>query len=1503
MARWRNRSGGPAGGGSAGRNAGCQRRSLLGQLAHDERGARAEQHRTWLKSAPARKERQESRSRFRGLKGAEATRAVRQALPGAFESKPWAGLELRSGDQLEGYAGRYGAKIKRAGASRSTLVESTLPLLAGEPGKPQRPVDLSIRPDGGGFAPVNAPVPMRFPKDLSEGLTLPDIGVKVTPVGASASGPGDPGRSLLWSNVATDTDFGVVPRPSGFQTFHALRSPASPETLKLKLGLPAGATLRPAAKGKGEIGVGLEVVREGKVIARVHPPVATDAQGQPVPVSMEAVGGRLSLNVQHRDRDLAYPIAVDPLVEDQSYFGTNNQAGWEYLSSHGYFGSNHTGHLGPGRYLILNGFYYSDGDFAWWRYRAPGNSRITYAQFYYAAAAQYDSRTCTGLGIYRRGNDGAVNPPQAGSGYCSYDFAGWYPAASTTGSPGNQVIFNYVALGTGWRGNGYSFLQGVYTQLEDDYAPFFYQGAQHQSLPSGWTDRATPETTPYVQDDGLGVKRLAIRHPKKEGGTAEKEYVHGCTGTAASRCPSQLSQAITYNSDDMPEGINDLNATATDVVGNPSASAPWTIKVDRTGPSVEFAGSLKNAENTHVAPGSYQLTVEAKDGTNTSAATRRSGVESNEMTLDGETVASDSQPCATDSCPLNTTWSFNTADVPSGQHTVEVVSTDHAGNETQRTFEFSSGTCCFSTPGNGGSALLEARIGVADVTGDGLDDFVGRIPLTNEVRIHAAGDNGFEAGTSAGSYGNLTDWQLADVDGDYDADLIARDAATNTVKVAMSNGSGFGALATWQSWPSSRSIRFGDLDGDGTADLVGRDGTTGAIYVSYSDEGVAEPPETVTSATFRSGELTLGDVDGDDAADVLVRNGNAVSLSLYDEGDFNTVAWQGTLATSERGVLADANGDGRADLITTDQSSGAVSVRSSNGSSFGSAQGSQFGAGYEMEPGDVDDDARFDIVGFQPVTGELRVAKSNMATPSMAPDGEWTADAGIVYDTSDESEPADPATPPEDPAEPTPAATASAKPKLRLAFQDEGVLNGRRGIPGVDPAQAYGTGAHKAAAVAALDRIYARFKEAGGNSAKAKPVTRFIAYWGRYQNRSNGSDGYLGNGQKFDFSKLQEDVALAKSKGFDVYLTLSGYAKSPGSECADYNPSSISCGAGGVATGANPNPEEFAAFAGSAAKTFKGDVIAYGLWNEPNNPDFLRAANRRQIPWALYRSLYTKGFNAVRATGNYPQARVFIGEMSYIGKRDPLGKLDPESKKRPLITPSKFLEKVLSGQNGTITTHGVAWHPYQVMGDPRKPNANGGERGIGRWRTIQKELDRLYKTRVGNTSTGRRLLRTPDNKNPPLYFTEFGYFNQRPQLKPKKKHLWVLKWQTEATKSTWLKYALSEAAKSRARWMLLYQAVEIPPAGIPGTDSNGKPLDPNYGKPSKDDYGLFRVDGAVRGTRPYGKGTKDGIADNKQAKYPQARRSYCAIYRWTRARGYANAASSNFGTGDLGPCP
>ncbi|HEX5853521.1 MAG TPA: DUF6531 domain-containing protein, partial [Solirubrobacteraceae bacterium] len=167
------------------------------------------------------------------------------------------------------------------------------------------PVDLSLRGVGGGFAPAAAVHQSVIGGTLSAGVSLPVAGVGVAMQGEDVQGVRVGREQVFYGNVARDTDAMVVPTARGAEMFATLRSRLSPEVLSYQLALPAGASLRLA-------GGGAEVVSNGRVLARVVPPTAVDAQGENVPVTLGVAGNELTVGVTHRQRDVAYPILVDP---------------------------------------------------------------------------------------------------------------------------------------------------------------------------------------------------------------------------------------------------------------------------------------------------------------------------------------------------------------------------------------------------------------------------------------------------------------------------------------------------------------------------------------------------------------------------------------------------------------------------------------------------------------------------------------------------------------------------------------------------------------------------------------------------------------------------------------------------------------------------------------------------------------------------------------------------------------------------------------------------------------------------------------------------------------------------------------------------------------------------------------------------------------------------------------------------------------------------------------
>jgi RHS repeat-associated protein len=259
----------------------------------------------WLESAEARAQRVASRMAFHDLSGVGAqrllTRSYGSVLAGASAS-PSASV-ARAG-RLVRYEGDYRALVR--GAHGLLVVRSTTPLLVGGVGG-KRPLDLGLRADGGGFVPTASLAGVSIARNSASGVTVGGSGLRMTLESSDVAGRPVGGHSVFFPGVGDDMDAAVAPTIDGAEFFALLRSRLSPEVLRYRLSLPAGAVLR--ADREGAV-----VLRAGKVLAHILQPSARDDQGSAVAVSMRVVGDELFLRVAHRSMDVAYPVLVDPRV-------------------------------------------------------------------------------------------------------------------------------------------------------------------------------------------------------------------------------------------------------------------------------------------------------------------------------------------------------------------------------------------------------------------------------------------------------------------------------------------------------------------------------------------------------------------------------------------------------------------------------------------------------------------------------------------------------------------------------------------------------------------------------------------------------------------------------------------------------------------------------------------------------------------------------------------------------------------------------------------------------------------------------------------------------------------------------------------------------------------------------------------------------------------------------------------------------------------------------------
>lgn len=359
-----------------------------------------------------------------------------------------------------------------------------------------------------------------------------------------------------------------------------------------------------------------------------------------------------------------------------------------------------------------------------WRFKAPGTSTV-----YRADYAPVLTRTvgCVNLGMRsaaggwqdtinghpggfaRRSahpsacTPGAIVPfTPVGQVYIGFSFGRQVYCSNTstfcdrTGSPtGNSAVFG-VQRTRLLQPRFDAYLPGARLYLTDYDKPTFQAGA---NTLTDWVRTGTGTVTAKTTDTGLGVKRVTVAAPTLGGTTAQSNATeHPCTGDRNDRCPASwnaarpsLSAPLTYNVDQLPEGVNPFTATATDIVDNASATDTTSIppaKVDRSAPTdVTVAGPLVEDED-HYFNGNdpVAITVTATDPASADGQ-QLSGIKAIRIEkVGGPTLATTTLNCTgtLGRCPktINETLNANLTALPEGAHQLQAVVTDQTGNTT-----------------------------------------------------------------------------------------------------------------------------------------------------------------------------------------------------------------------------------------------------------------------------------------------------------------------------------------------------------------------------------------------------------------------------------------------------------------------------------------------------------------------------------------------------------------------------------------------------------------------------------------------------------------------------------------------------------------------------------------------------------------------------------------------------------------------------------------------------
>ena len=257
---------------------------------------------------------------------------------------------------------------------------------------------------------------------------------------------------------------------------------------------------------------------------------------------------------------------------------------------------------------------------------------------------------------------------------------------------------------------------------------------------------------------------------------------------------------------------------------------------------------------------------------------------------------------------------------------------------------------------------------------------------------------------------------IGDLDGDGKPELVSVNTTANTISIyhnvaatGVISGSSFVLYNTFTTASGPQNVKIADMDGDGKPEILVTCKTSSQVSIFHntntvsgtmSINGTRLDYSTISSSIIGSGPvvLAIADIDGDGKPDIITQDEAGSSLSYANVVSVlrNRYATIGTLVTGATpsfatavtaftggGTLssgsvstADFDGDGKKDIIVTDQASGSVSILPNNSYSgsivLGPAISLVTGAATttlstgatstEVSAGDIDGDGFPDIV-------------------------------------------------------------------------------------------------------------------------------------------------------------------------------------------------------------------------------------------------------------------------------------------------------------------------------------------------------------------------------------------------------------------------------------------------------------------------------------------------------------------------------------------------------------
>jgi hypothetical protein len=244
---------------------------------------------------------------------------------------------------------------------------------------------------------------------------------------------------------------------------------------------------------------------------------------------------------------------------------------------------------------------------------------------------------------------------------------------------------------------------------------------------SGWLRGQNYDLGFDAADEDLSGGSAELR---VDGVLADRQTYSGGTG--------DWTGSLTFDGTRYDDGTHTVTVVARDADGT-TAEKTFDVKVDKTAPSIDLAGSLYVDRDSALEERSYGLDVTAADS--------GSGAHGASLSVDEQAAGSTDQPCDAGGCGLTHTFSYENSGA-AATRAVLVKVTDQAGNEARKEFAAGAKTDVCEQTGTATNTDSAATDRAVDAVEDANPDAVAPSePTTDEGQTlepsltPAGGDN------------------------------------------------------------------------------------------------------------------------------------------------------------------------------------------------------------------------------------------------------------------------------------------------------------------------------------------------------------------------------------------------------------------------------------------------------------------------------------------------------------------------------------------------------------------------------------------------------------------------------------------------------------------------------------------------------------------------------------------------------------------------------------------